>query len=316
MIPLRVSKNIVDEHFNEVKVSLLKCINRIIRDGYIKKGKKKDKIINLSDNLRLYLNTFLFNDYLEKLIKGDIQFLISEIEYNKKNNPTFSIKKNNDYIILYNIFVDHGYGKISKYNFVKKININTCPYCNRNYILTSKRKKTVKPEIDHFYPKGIYPLFAASFYNLIPSCQSCNGQFGKHEIDSYLLKLKNPYDIKNDDFVFSFKVNNISIINPLSGQSSVDVVLKSKIDSNSEVFNLENYYLMHDDHVLELIIKSRTKYSDKYRDYLTKISKYSLSKTEVDRMILGNYSQEKEQHKRPLSKLYQDIGIELGLIKK
>lgn len=316
MIPLRVSKNIVDEHFNEVKVNILKCIKRIIRDGNIKKGKKKDKTINLSDNLRLYLNTFLFNDYLEKLIKGDINFLISEIEYNQKNNPTFSIKKNNDYIILYNIFVDHGYGKISKYDFVKKININTCPYCNRNYILTSKRKKNVKPEIDHFYPKGIYPLFAASFYNLIPSCQSCNGQFGKHEKDSYLLKLKNPYDIKNDDFVFSFKVNNISIINPLSGQSSVDVVLKSKIDSNSEVFNLENYYLMHDDHVLELIIKSRTKYSDKYRDYLTKISKYSLSKTEVDRMILGNYSQEKEQHKRPLSKLYQDIGIELGLIKK
>jgi hypothetical protein len=31
-------------------------------------------------------------------------------------------------------------------------------------------------------------------------------------------------------------------------------------------------------------------------------------------MILGNYNLEKDQNKRPLSKMYQDIGKELGLI--
>ena len=94
------------------------------------------------------------------------------------------------------------------------------------------------------------------------------------------------------------------------------ILLKTKCLKNSEIFNLEKYYQMHQDHVLELIIKSKTKYSDAYKNSLLKLSKYQLSKSEIDRMIIGNYSLEKEQHKRPLSKMYQDIGKELGLIKK
>jgi hypothetical protein len=75
-------------------------------------------------------------------------------------------------------------------------------------------------------------------------------------------------------------------------------------------------YELHNDHALELIIKKRIKYSKKYRDYLNSYSSSGLkfSKSELDRMILGNYSLEKEQNKRPLSKMYQDIGKELGLI--
>jgi hypothetical protein len=315
MIPLKSNHDNINKHYNDVKDIVLKRINTILRNENIKKGKKKNITIPLSDNLKLYLNSFKYGDYLEKLIKGDVDFLVSEIEYNKIHNTTFSIKKDDDYKILYNIFVDHGYGKISKYDFIKGFDINTCPYCNRNYIVSLSNKKIVKPEIDHFYPASIYPLFAISFHNLIPSCQSCNGYFGKHFKDSYDIKLRNPYKIKNNDFVFSFKVKNISIINPLSGKSSIDIIFKKKIDSNSEVFNLENYYKIHDDHILELIIKSRTKYSENYKNSILKLSKYKLSISEMNRMILGNYSLEKEQHKRPLSKLYQDIGRELGLIK-
>src|SRR5574343_160017 len=269
MIPLKVSKNIVNEHYNTVKNNILNRITKIIRANCIKKGKKKTTIINLSPNLRIFLLNFLQGDNLENLISSDLTYLKSQIRFCRIQNPSFFIKSEDDYKILYNIFVDHGYNKISKFNFIEKFEINTCPYCNRNYILSSNNKKNVKPEIDHFYPKSIYPLFAVSFYNLIPCCQSC-----------------------------------------------IDVLLKTKYPKNNEIFNLEEYYKMHQDHVLELIIKKRTKYSDTYKNSLLKLSKYQLSKSEIDRMILGNYSQEKEQHKRPLSKMYQDIGIELGLIKK
>lgn|SRR5574343_233499 len=316
MIPLKVSKNIVNEHYNTVKNNILNRITKIIRANCIKKGKKKTTIINLSPNLRIFLLNFLQGDNLENLISSDLTYLKSQIRFCRIQNPSFFIKSEDDYKILYNIFVDHGYNKISKFNFIEKFEINTCPYCNRNYILSSNNKKNVKPEIDHFYPKSIYPLFAVSFYNLIPCCQSCNGYFGKYEEDSFLISLKSPYELISDDFVFTYKINNISAINPLSGKSSIDVLLKTKYPKNNEIFNLEEYYKMHQDHVLELIIKKRTKYSDTYKNSLLKLSKYQLSKSEIDRMILGNYSQEKEQHKRPLSKMYQDIGIELGLIKK
>lgn len=316
MIPLRVTDKVVNDYFYIIKDNLLKRINTIIQTNCIKKGKKKTTIINLSPSLKVFLLTFLQGNSLENLITGDLTYLKSQIRFYRIHNQSFFVKTEDDYKILYNIFVDHGYEKISKFDFIKKIEINTCPYCNRNYILYSNNKKIVKPEIDHFFPKGIYPLLAVSFYNLIPCCQSCNGYFGKHEKDSFLISLKSPYELNSDDFVFSYKINNISIINPLIGKSSVDVLLKTKCLKNSEIFNLEKYYQMHQDHVLELIIKSKTKYSDAYKNSLLKLSKYQLSKSEIDRMIIGNYSLEKEQHKRPLSKMYQDIGKELGLIKK
>ena len=113
----------------------------------------------------------------------------------------------------------------------------------------------------------------------------------------------------------SHKINNIAIINPLSGKSDVEVFFKKAITGHLTVFNLKELYELHHDHALELIIKQRLKYSKKYIDYLRSYDGIKYSKTEIDRMILGNYSLEKEQHKRPLSKLYQDIGKELGLIK-
>jgi hypothetical protein len=51
------------------------------------------------------------------------------------------------------------------------------------------------------------------------------------------------------------------------------------------------------------------------RAYLHTYRGLKFNDSEIDRMILGNYSKEDEIHKRLLSKLYQDIGRELGLIK-
>ncbi|MNS75648.1 hypothetical protein D3C72_1091740 [compost metagenome] len=120
--------------------------------------------------------------------------------------------------------------------------------------------------------------------------------------------------INYDDFKFTFKIKNISIINPICGKSDIEVEFKDKIQSHCDVFNLDDLYSLHHDHAIELVIKQRLKYSKKYRSYLNSYDGLTFNKSEIDRMILGNYSLESEQHKRPLSKLYQDIGKELGLI--
>ena len=193
--------------------------------------------------------------------------------------------------------------------------MDTCPYCNRNYIYYLSKTGEIKPQIDHFYPKSKYPYLALSFYNLIPSCHTCNGFGAKEEKDPHDEQLVNPYLVEKHNFKFTYKVKNINFLNPLLDKASVTVEFLHALDGHIKVFKLKDLYEQHSDHVLELLIKSQVAYSAEYRKYLGSYKGLKFSDNEIDRMILGNYSQEEDIHKRPLSKLYQDIGRQLGLIK-
>lgn len=304
MIPIRVQENLANLHFDKVKDNIVHHINRILRKGSIK---KKNGTVNLSVGLRNYLVRLkdLNNNLLKSLICKTPEDLMLYVQSQNAMNSSFIDEANSDNIILRNIFITHGYEK----------KLDTCSYCNRNYIYTTKKNKEVKPEIDHFFPKSKYPILGLSYFNLIPSCKPCNGFGAKEEKDPFVFNLINPYSLKDDDFVFTHKIKNIAIVNPLTGKSDVEIGFANFKQGHLDVFNLKELYELHFDHVLELIIKRNIKYSTKYRAYLNSYKGLKLSKAEIDRMILGNYSLETDQHKRPLSKMYQDIGKELGLIK-
>ncbi|MEG0124350.1 MAG: hypothetical protein RR665_02605 [Malacoplasma sp.] len=313
MIPIQENNLFAEIHYNAVKDVIVHHIDRVIS----KNGIKNNGRIVLSVNLRAYLTNLrdLTNNSLKELICLNPQQLLANVTYQNISHPSFINRLHPDNIILKNIFVTHGYEKnLNKWDFINKIKIDTCSYCNRNYIYTTTKNKIIKPEIDHFYPKSKYPLLGLSYFNLIPSCKPCNGFGAKEEKDPYLENIINPYLLKYDDFILSHKIKSIAIINPLCGKSDIEVYFKNKIQSHCDVFNLDELYSLHDDHAIELVIKRRLKYSKIYRDYLSTYKGLKFNKSEIDRMILGNYSLEKEQHKRPLSKLYQDIGKELGLI--
>lgn len=315
MVPLQLNNLSSETHFLAIKDNVFHHISRVLRLGYIK---YKGNIVHLSDNLRTYLVSLNEegNNSLKDLITlvpNNLNNLVINL-----NNTTSSFidTDHDDNIILKNIFVSQGYEKgLDKWDFINRIKVDTCPYCNRNYIYTTSKNRKIKPEIDHFYPKSKYPQLALSYYNLIPSCKSCNGFGAKEEKDPYTENLINPYLLQNNDFVFTHRIKNIAIINPLSGKSDIEIHFKTAHLGHLDVFNLKELYELHHDHALELVIKKRLKYSKKYRDYLNSYKGLQFSKTEIDRMILGNYTLENEQHKRPLSKLYQDLGKELGLIK-
>lgn len=314
MIPIKIQQNLADLYFDEVKDNIVHHINRILRIGKIKYNKRT---VNLSPSLSIYLESLkdLNNNLLKELICKTPQDLIAYVENQNLTHSSFIDQRNADNIILRNIFIIHGYEKkLDKWSFINNIKIDTCSYCNRNYIYTTKKNKEVKPEIDHFFPKSKYPILGLSYFNLIPSCKSCNGFGAKEEKDPFVFNLINPYLLKNDDFVFTHKIKNIAIVNPLTGKSDVEIGFANFKQGHLDVFNLKELYELHFDHVLELIIKRNIKYSKKYRAYLNSYNGLKLGKAEIDRMILGNYSLELEQHKRPLSKMYQDIGKELGLI--
>lgn len=318
MVPIPINNSFAEEHYYDICIPLLNRIEKILDAGGINiKNKGFFKLSNvLEDDFELFISNPGLN--LKPLIMGCPDFLENYIIEIYRNKFSYVNEWDEDYVILKRIFVEYVYeNNFDKWRFVKRIDIDTCPYCNRNYIFTSKKKQKVKPEIDHFYPKHLYPILGISYFNLIPSCESCNGQSAKYKKDPFSERILSPYVIKDNDFKLTHRINNIAIINPLSAKSDVEVFFKANdlIKPNLETFNLKELYELHYDHAIELIIKKRLKYSKKYRDYLSSYRGLQFSKSEIDRMILGNYALEKEQHKRPLSKMYQDIGRELGLIK-
>lgn len=315
MVPIQINNALAEEHYEKIKDIIVHHIKRVLTKGNVK---HKKVTYAVSPYLRTELNRLkdLANNSLKELITKSPIDLVNYVNQENLANSTFKNITHRDNIVLKNIFVNNGYEKIiDKWDFINNIKIDTCSYCNRNYIYTTRKNKHIKPEIDHFYPKSKYPILGLSYFNLIPSCKSCNGFGAKEENDPHNEGLKNPYLIDSKDFMLSHKINNISIINPIIGKSDVEVFFLKSIPGHLKVFNLKDLYELHHDHAIELVIKNRIKYSKKYREYLASYKGLKFSKSEIDRMILGNYSLEKEQHKRPLSKMYQDIGRELGLIK-
>lgn len=316
MIKLIPNPIAADELFQEVKdqikIRIAKAIAGKVK-RLVKPAKTKVPILP-SAALTTYLSALSKDSELKKIITATAHDMHAIIAFISAHFPNVFVNGSDENLIFENIFYEHGYKNINKFEFIRKIDIDTCPYCNRNYTYSISKKSLIKPEIDHFYPSSKYPVFAVSFYNLIPSCLVCNGLGAKKDADPVTEGLRNPYLIENTDFKFTYKINHINVVNPLANKYGVHVKFLNKIDGHLKVFKLDELYLMHSDHVLELILKSRVKYSDTYREYLRSYTGLKFSDDEIDRMILGNYSLISEIHKRPFAKLYQDIGRELGLI--
>lgn len=130
-------------------------------------------------------------------------------EYGIKKEDWTSSRKWKVHQILKEFF---GYGDFSKgafqekpkeswdaYAFIQALNIDVCPYCNRQYIFTI-RKGNGRPQIDHFYPQEEYPYLSCSLYNFIPSCAQCN-----HQKSSILNKKS---DLKTQNNHTNFRWNN------------------------------------------------------------------------------------------------------------
>ncbi len=313
MIPIaKSSSKVVNNHYDLIKDSLKKRIANVVKNGAVV-GSKPKKTASRSD--RVFLRNLMKEDSLKELITCPPEKLYDLVKKYQKSAPNILDTTDNLNRLLYGIFINTEYTKkLDKWKFIQRINIDTCPYCNRNYIYSLTKKSKIKPEIDHYYPKSKYPFFGLSFYNLIPSCQTCNGFGAKEEKDPKSHKMLSPYLIDIKDFKFTFDLKHIDLISPLEGKSAVNVKLKKKISGNNNVFKLSKLYRKHEDHALELIVKSELEYSDGYREYLNGFKGLNFSKAEIDRLLIGNYTDPRELHKRPLSKLYRDIAIELGLI--
>ena len=298
-------KTFLDKYIDDVHKKLKKNID----EGF----KYNNKKISLSKMDKKFLEQKFSKDKIKHIIQANTDELKSIIEDLSKKVDLHN-KHTKLYKAIYNAFVMNGYNKLDKFEFIKNIGLKSCPYCNRSYIYTINKNKNLKPEIDHFYPKTLYPYLAISYYNLIPSCPVCNGFGAKGSKDSYKDELKNPYDIDYDDFQFIIEINSADIENNTICEDSIEIKLKSKIDANNEYFQIENLYKEHCDIVVDLYHKIKQKYNPSYIELLNKdIEGLELIEEDIYRFITCGYFNDNELHKRPLSKLIKDITQELGI---
>lgn len=265
---------------------------------------------DLPSKLKLFL---LKNNNIDKLVSGKPKELITlikdfeKIKFSKKDR-----KKINPFFIKtgYENWFQKKYSKV----FLNKLNLDTCTYCNRNYTLNLVDNRT-RAELDHWFPKEKYPILSLSFYNLIPSCHSCNHIKGSPNIN-WLEALDNyvhPYLIeKRQTFKFGFNYN----LSLNDYNVEIDVVKGSKIEKTLIANNLKEIYSSNANKELKDLIDLRYKYSDNYIDILiNKTFKGLMTEEEIYRMVFNVEIDQKNYHQRPFSKFKHDVIKELKNIK-
>lgn len=199
------------------------------------------------------------------------------------------------------------------HDLVKALGIKTCPYCNRQFIHSFEAMRAERPELDHFFPKALYPMFCLSFYNLIPVCHSCNHVKLESEIGV------NPYNRGfKRKFVIVDKHGNKVSRSKIYKLTEAEIALKfdgvdAAEEENAKVLGLENVYNKHTDYVKELIDKTMAYDAHARKALVTSFQGAGYNPRQVYDFVWGRHLMEAEYEDRPLSKLTKDMLDLLGI---
>lgn len=298
MLKINPTKEAIDFHYKNVS----KIFNNVIRDGSITRTINKKK-----EELPKCFLKFLKN-YFDEIITGKPRKLLEiHCEFLK-----LSFSKE-EFKLIQSFFLQTGYGNFQKKfgkEFLNYLNFDTCIYCNRNYTLQFDLETNhSRAELDHWFPKNEFPILSLSFYNLIPSCHSCNHMKGEAKGFDWLkalTKLNHPY-LDKMDFSFSYYFKNLNDIN-----SKIVVEENSKTEKTLIFNKTKEIYEAHSTRELKDLIDLRYKYPENYLKILSDtFQNISITKEESYRMIFGIEINEDDFHKRPFSKFKKDIIEEL-----
>ncbi|WP_294214701.1 hypothetical protein [uncultured Chryseobacterium sp.] len=263
--------------------------------------------INIEKGLPIKFTSFVKKN-LNKIICGspteifEINKQFKKIKFGKKDQKKINLflKKTG-----YENWFQPNYSK----EFLDILNIDTCVYCNKNYTLNIL-DNFARAELDHWFPKNVFPLLSLSLYNLIPSCHSCNHIKGSPQYDweNALNELNHPYQTdKNESFIFSYEYSH-----DLQSLKVVTKVPKSalKTPTTLKFNNIEEIYNAHSNKELKDLLDLRYKYSDKFLEMV--ITNFGvMTKQEAYRIVFGIEMDTDNYHKRPFSKFKKDILDEL-----
>ena len=224
--------------------------------------------------------------------------------------------------------------------YIRQLGIKACVYCNAQFATTAtiqqvrlKKKNLAKIdnkdiscyELDHNMPKSKYPYLCTNFYNLQPSCGSCNRRKNDKELDFSLYyeigdMNTNPIHIALSpaDIIHFRSTNDGRGIKPHLcnvGEDVPPVVSdnESLAGKMNHILGLQGIYDEHEDVVEEILWKHKI-YSEGFMIAIIKqIESLGLKGFDMKRFILGGYYEQKGDFlRRPLSILKNDIWEQLN----
>jgi hypothetical protein len=296
-----------------------------------KKGLEK-YIIRIINDLSLSpANQILLIEFIrinsEKILIGDLNQLNNlNIELNNIINQPNELIADLKRIFNYDSIRTRQKHLYNFYQLSINLNIEVCPYCNRNYTTShhykiningAERNKYVFPAFDHFKAQTDFPLLALSFNNLIPTCSICNSSIkNANNVD-----LRHPY---NQDYItnyysFSFTPNNYESL--IGKQENIDIEIKYKngisqakkeeIERTLDFFNTRDTYEKNHKGIIKDIINKKLTFTDKYMEELE--SSYGLSFNDSYKILYETHYEDDKLHKRPFSKLKKDIFEDINI---
>jgi len=216
-----------------------------------------------------------------------------------------------DYEEFINVYKEFSNKEINNW-IIEQTDMKVCPYCNISY--TYNRGKSVTAQLDHFYPKAEYPMFALCFYNLIPSCSACN----KIKLDD-VIEFASPYeDGAFGELQITWEYEGKAIVKKYDEQDSLEELEKNisiKIitpvqseKNNISKMRISEAYQEHKDYAGEVIKKVKTYANPKAQKLISDIcDSEGITPDEITRFYFGNYMEEKHLKNRPLSKMTRDF---------
>ncbi len=265
-----------------------------------------------------------FANYKGNALKANLKnLLILDRDTLFKQEKDLKIYKecieNEGEIILENKALEIKYDKLSyemRHKLITSLNVQVCPYCNRQYITSYYRNgtNTTTADLDHFYVKSKFPLFALSLFNFIPSCQVCNSRMKRSDFKDAVYPYEEGFD--NDavfktekDIICINQIPDIKDCKPVLEVVCNDKEKEKRIQNSIDLFNLDDVYAIHAQHVRDLYIKKRVYNEDYLKSLKNSLDgtglENNLDEKDLRNFLFGDTLQKDEV--KPLSKLTRDI---------
>lgn len=189
---------------------------------------------------------------------------------------------------------------------IETSSVKVCPYCNLAYTFNRGSKTT--GQLDHFFPESKFPEFAICYYNLIPSCPTCN-RIKSAETGT----LVSPYD---DDAYSTMRIiatasKRINYMDLKDAEANIKIeVLSDRAEEmeNVDYMHLNDAYDQVRDYAAE-ILRKRVMYKNACSRELiiNAVKRAGISDDEILRFYFGNYIDEEKKGKRIMDKMASDL---------
>lgn len=196
---------------------------------------------------------------------------------------------------------------------IRKVGIKACVYCNANFTITSEGGHAFY-DIDHWKPKAIYPWACLSFFNFQPACHTCNQLKNDDAEDKYFGLYESDPDKPLDVLHFSLSSAGLTEYILNHDSKGLEIKLSAYRDEDSTIADKQNtklhineIYREHSDVIEETSWRKLITNESWIKSIQEGLKPLVLDKKIVDRLIYANYTDAMDMHKRPLSRLVQDI---------